>query len=480
MEITRRNMSRAVIAAAGSLWSTSAVAAANARPKPDPDVIVIGAGVSGLQTAWLLEQQGARVTMLEARRRVGGRVFTLFDQPGTPEMGFNSMGAGYARAMDAARRSGVVLYDTAPRMVKAFHQELVLGGQVIGRAQWAQSPANPFPASLKPLMPWDVTPALVARHNPLSQWADWTAPENAKFDVSMHDFLAQQGLSEAAIKLAFDTAPYYGTSARDVSALLFDFSFGWAKMQASFGPKMWAIEGGNQKLPEAMARLLKGDVLLGKVVVAITQTATGVAVHCQDGAVLRAKHVVCSLPFSTARKLTFEPALTGAQARAVQDLPYQPISIAFLTVASPFWQKDGLAPSMWSDGTLGGVVAQYFGPSPDDVSGFSVYARGNLAKTWDSMGQVAVLDMIVRQIEAIRPAARGQLRGAYLQSWTADPFNAGDWAYFKPGQITDFVRVMSNQAGRVHFCGEHTATYNRGVEGAFESAERVAIEVLSA
>jgi monoamine oxidase len=131
-----------------------------------------------------------------------------------------------------------------------------------------------------------------------------------------------------------------------------------------------------------MARLLKGDVLLDKVVAGVTQTASGVGVRCRDGMVLRAKYAVCSLLFSTARKLAFEPALTGAQARAMEALPYQPISIAFLTVKLPFWQKDGLAPSMWTDGELGGVVAQFRGPSPDDVSGLSVYARG----IWQQLG----------------------------------------------------------------------------------------------
>ena len=37
------------------------------------DVIVIGAGFSGLYAAWLLSREGATVTVLEARRRVGGR-----------------------------------------------------------------------------------------------------------------------------------------------------------------------------------------------------------------------------------------------------------------------------------------------------------------------------------------------------------------------------------------------------------------------
>jgi monoamine oxidase len=61
-----------------------------------------------------------------------------------------------------------------------------------------------------------------------------------------------------------------------------------------------------------------------------------------------------------------------------------------------------------------------------------------------------------------------------------EPFNAGDWAYFGPGQVTAFARTMAAPAGRVHFCGEHTATANRGLEGALESSERVALEILSA
>ena len=83
------------------------------------DVIVLGAGVAGLNAAWLLEQQGFKVVVLEGRNRVGGRVHTLLDQPGLPEMGFNSMGAGYGRGIDAAKRAGVELYDVAPRFVKA-------------------------------------------------------------------------------------------------------------------------------------------------------------------------------------------------------------------------------------------------------------------------------------------------------------------------------------------------------------------------
>jgi monoamine oxidase len=48
------------------------------------------------------------------------------------------------------------------------------------------------------------------------------------------------------------------------------------------------------------------------------------------------------------------------------------------------------------------------------------------------------------------------------------------------GPISAPANEMAKPAGRLHFCGEHTATGARGLEGALESAERVALEILDA
>jgi monoamine oxidase len=465
-------------AAASALVRPQSLAARTRRKRGSADVVVIGAGVSGLQAAWLLEQQGASVIVLEGRKRVGGRVYTLFDQPGYPEMGFNAMGAGYGRGIDAAHRAGVELVDVGPRQMKSYRQELVIGGKILSRDEWAASPANPFPPDLKHAMPWEIVGQLVARYNPLPNWADWLDPKSAPLDVSMHAFLSQHGLSDAAIRLAFDTAPYFGSSADDVSALMFEMNAGWGKAQSSAGLQSLAVKGGNQKLPDGMAKLLKGDVVFDQRVIAIESFANRVRVSCAGGKQFEGKHAICALPFSTLRSVAFEPGLSGAQAQAVNALPYQPISVAFLTVKSPFWETDKFLPSMWTDGPLGNIFAQRFGRTDDEITGLMVQARGKLARYWDSLGRDAALAEIVHTLETIRPAAKGQVAGAALQSWTTDPFNLGDWAYFSPGQISTFVRDMAAPAGRVHFCGEHTATSNRGLEGALESSERVAVEIL--
>jgi monoamine oxidase len=477
MDLTRRRLGLAAVAAA---FSTSAASAQTPRSKSGLDVIVLGAGVAGLNTAWLLEREGLKVCVLEGRARVGGRVHTLLDQPGVPEMGFNAMGAGYGRGIDAARRAGVELYDVSGRMRKSYTQELVMDGRILTRAQWAESPANPFPASQKALMPWEIAGKLLHDHNPLTDWSQWTNPKNAALDISLHDFLKSQGLSDPAIHLAVDTSPYYGASSYDLSALMSEFSDGWTKAQGAVGSASYAVRGGNELLPIAMAKLLKGDLLLNREVTGITSDATGVTVACATGETFRAKRVVCALPFSTLRRIRIEPGLAGPQAQAVQSLPYQSIANIFLTVRSPFWEVDKLSPSMWTNGVAGAVIAQRFGTTDDEVTGLLVEARGELANAWDRLGPDQATERVIAAIEAIRPAAKGQLVGAAYFSWAREPFNAGDWAYFAPGQITAFANQMSLPAGRVHFCGEHTAVANRGLEGAFESSERVAVEVLTA
>ena len=446
---------------------------------PKLDVIVLGAGVSGLSAAWQLEQEGARVLVLEGRQRVGGRVHTLFDLPGHPEMGFNSGGPAYGRALDWVKRTKLDLFDVGPRYA-GVEPVLFLNGKPVTRAQWATAPFNPFPEEFRSAMPWEVTDRVIQKYNPLKEYTTWLDPVNRPIDISVNAFLTSHGFSQDAVRLAHDVSPFHGSNSHDVSALMLEFALGFSKNQQSSGSLQWSIAGGNEKLPKAMAATLKGDILLRKEIVAIDDQGSGVEVHCADGSSYRAARIVCSLPFSTLRNVHITPGLSYSQARAVAILNYQPLAIAFLTAKEPFWEIDGMRPGMWTDSVLGTVIPQRFGASATEVTGLVVQARGQKAFMWDRMGHEAALASIVAKLEELRPSAKGKVTAHRLFSWSAQYFNAGDWAYFGPGQLTDFVATMSKPAGRIHFCGEHTATGARGLEGALESAERAATEVITA
>lgn len=482
MLLTRRSftLGASMVASTAALGGAQAATRAAASKVPRRlDTIVIGAGIAGLNTAWLLEQRGQKVMVLEARQRVGGRVYTLLDQPGRPEMGFNSMAAGYGRGIDAARRAGIELIDVASRYRVGGGMSLFLGGKPLTRQEWAVSPLNPFPAALKTSMPWEIIFKVIASKNPLTDWAEWNSPKNARLDISLRDFLSAQGLSDPAIRLAYDTSPYYGTSALDVSALMLEYNDGFVKAQALAGSESWAVKGGNSLLPVGMAKLLKGDLILGKEVVGIESSSRGATVMCNDGSTFRAARVVCAVPFAVMRRIRLIPGLVGQQARAVATLGVQPLSVAFLTVKSRYWDMDKLNPSMWTDGPAGTVLAQHFGPTETDVTGLLVQARGQLARHWDRLGKTAALKLIVETIETDRPYAKGQITPAALHSWEGDIHSGGAWAVFQPGQVSALTSTIATPAGRIHFCGEHTATGARGLEGAMESSERVAIEILS-
>ncbi len=450
-----------------------------------PDVIVIGAGLSGLNAALLLEEMGARVTCIEGRQRAGGRLLSHQTVEGNPEWGGDSILGAYGRMQDMASRLKVKLIDHAGRrdMSPEAHRdprgvELALGGAVIPRDQWPEHALNVMPAGARDRFPGrGFFQGVISEHNPLASFADWAEPESAKFDQSAYEFFKELGWSDAAIELNYNTNVQYGTSAHDVSMLMWFFVQAWFKLQSDVARVAYKVDGGNQGLPAAMAGALQSEVHYGKQVIGIRTEKSGVAVHCQDGSVYRAGRVVCSLPIPTMRWVKFDPLLPAAKAKAIRTVQVQKITKVVMVPKRPFWEDDGLNPAMWTDSEAGEIRALREGTDSNEVTCLMPWARGHLADRLDTLGEQAAMERVRAAYEQLRPAAKGQLELAGIKSWQTDPFAGGDWAIWAPGQVTELLPALIAPADRLHFCGEHTATTNRGMEGAMESGERAAFEV---
>jgi len=472
--LTRR---RFILGTAGLATLPAAGLARASQPKP-ADVLVIGAGLSGLAAALTLEAAGATVTVLESQRRVGGKMLSFDSVPGRPEVGGQSIGPGYGRVLAAARRYGVQLEDALPSMRRHGKIELVLRGRVINPEDWPASQDNPFPGSARDQMPWQYAARLLNANNPLDPGDVWYAPEMARHDVSMHEFLRGLGASEASIALAYGTNVSYGTSAHDVSALQLMFIDAWGGVQRRIQPTaVYRAPAGNQRIPETMADALEREVHLGQRVVGIDSSGDGVTVDCLDGSRYSARAAICALPFSVVRELKFDPVLSGVQGEAIRTLPHQHVTQIALTAKRPFWKEDGLSPNMWCEGLLSRTFAHR--DERDEVVSILVSAYGNKASALDRLGRDAAMARVIDEFERARPASTGLLEGVAWHSWGLDPDSAGDWAVFAPGTVTRFLPAMFAPHRHVHFCGEQTAVANRGMEGAMESGERAAIEVLA-
>jgi len=108
----------------------------------------------------------------------------------------------------------------------------------------------------------------------------------------------------------------------------------------------------------------------------------------------------------------------------------------------------------------------------------SFYLRGQHALKVTGMPPEAAFAYLCENLAKVRPSTRGALELLRVMSWPGYKYNRGGYAYFKPGQINDFGQSMAQPAGRIHFAGEHTAKLSTGMEGACESGERAALEIL--
>lgn len=508
MSLNRRQFVASSVAVATAAASASRLA--YTATDKELDVIVIGAGLAGLETALTLEENGLRVRVIEGRDRIGGRVYSLFDVPGVPEVGGNTIANAYGRCIAAAERNSVEIVNLAPRLFGSpLGQEFFLGDERVDTRGWENHPRNPFQGEMRKKLPWAWADAMFQKHLPFTDLENWYDPKHAQHDISVHEFLIRHGATNEMIDLGFNTNIAYGTTAYDVSLLQQAFSDYWQKVNrgaimafsrtgasnsqtvspaAVAGPPkpavppgllIGAFKGGNQRLPMAMAARLKGDLLLQQRVVAIDTTPGSASVTTADGQVHRAKAVVCSMPFSTLRNVAINPLPEKTQHKAIHTLGYIPITQFHLVAKRPFWESDGLSPGMWTDGPLGLVLPQRFGTRDDEVTSLTVWCRGLNGLYVDRFGVEAGKQLVLSEFARLRPASKGQLEVVAVHSWTTDPFSAGDWAIYKPGQVTELRAALAKPHQRLFFCGEHTSVGSRGMEGALESAERVSLEVLT-
>jgi monoamine oxidase len=332
-------------------------------------------------------------------------------------------------------------------------------------------------------MPWTYHRVLTARENPLGSPEEWLDPRHALNDTPLRDWMRGIGLSDAAIDVGYGLNVSFGGDAADVSALLMFFRAAFSTAQRKLAPRPqvgFTAQGGVQRIPEAMAAALGPALSLGKTVVAMHSANERATVRCADGSVYTARRIVCTLPFAVLRQVAIDPPLSGLQAQAVQTLPYQAMTQVYLGHKTEFWKADGYAASLFTDGVAGMVAAARNGEDPDEVTSFTAWAMGPNAHRLDALPPAEAGKLVIAEIEALRPAARGQLEFLGLKSWGTDPFALGGWAYFRPGQINAFAAVMGEAHGRIHFCGEHLGRTSRGMEAAFESAERAVEEIVDA
>ncbi len=476
-QINRRQF---IKASSGIIASGSAPAVHAKGKKSEYDAIVIGAGLSGLHAAMLLEENDLNVLVLEGRERLGGRVYTLMHVPGKPEAAGEWIGGNYARMIATCRKLGMEFWvpeQGGPDRGWAYD----IQGEFIDAKDWEQHALNPMSGEDRKIPPHRMLWNISNKNNPLKGHPldAWLTPEFAKYDIPFDQYLRKIGYNEETIRLmdvTIHTNHISTTSALHELRRYHVNSFN-SKHKFHKGNSYAQIKGGNSLLPEAMAGSLKNQPITGKTVIHFEQTPSNVTVHCADGSSYTADNVISSIPMPVLRDVTFSPRLPTQMKAAVDDVDYGLSMQAHFLIDRPYWEADGMEPSIWSDRSIERFGVRNIDKKDAQAAGVA-FINGAAAHKFRLMNDETIFKYVEQELSELRPSMKGSLTPLLIQSCERDPHGAGDWVYWKPGQVGKYARNMRERHGRIHFCGEHTAVMERGMEGAFESGERAALDVL--
>jgi monoamine oxidase len=439
------------------------------RRRKDADVIVAGAGLSGLFAAMELVDKGMRVVVLEGSNRIGGRLLTLDGLPGRPEGGGAQVGQSYARIRYAAQKLGIAVIEDAPAARE--DRLLAVGEQQVLQSAWAESDLNPFPETWRAAPPDGALFAVAGSDNPFTAPSDWRAAQDR--DQSAADYLEAKGFSEKARRL-IDVA----LNANRLET--YSMVNVWRTLQlyavdATLG-RPGDIEGGSQRLPEAMAAALGDAVRLNAPVSAVSADAAGVAVRA-GGRSLQADFCVLALPFPALGAVALDPAPTGPQRDAIADLPMTQILQLHLEARTPFWETDGLPAAMWTDGPLERIFATR-DRADGSVVAFNAWVNGAHASELDKLDDSALESLAQQEFARLRPASGGTVKLLKAVRWTRSSYAGGAYMHFAPGQAAAWAKPMARPIGRIHLAGEQLSYLHTGMEGAMESGQRAALAIL--
>jgi len=433
------------------------------RTSETRDVIVVGAGISGLYAAMLLEELGFDTLVLEASERVGGRMMTLDQLNGSPEAGGQSVGSKYARVFSLAEQLGLEVFERKPFIPGSAYY---IRDALMSADQWSTHIANPLSGPERDILPNRLYSHYMKQVNPVDDLFNWRQEDFYVDDqVSIAERFRSVGATDEALRLM---ERWFDGGGLDNMSALFAFR---KHLAAQFErPKAYRIKGGSARLPEAMAASLKTPVRLNTPVVSLSDNGSLVTVTDADGNVYEAPSVFVSIPFSVLRDVAIDPAPSPALQAAIDTLPYNHITQVKVAFNDPFWEADGLPPAMYADSFVERITA--VAGQDGKLHYLNVWIKGLQALEFNQWDDATIGARVVAELERIRPSMQGKISAAHVMAWGRNPYAKGAYHFFGHPGRTVYGDALLQPHGRISWIGEHTAEFQQGMEGACASAER--------
>jgi len=471
------------------------------------DFCIVGAGFAGLTAALRLTQAGHSVVVVEARDRIGGKVWTKYLDDGTPiDLGGTFLGPSQERIYSLLKELDL---DITPTPIHG-DSLLVYKGQYY---RYGEEVPEVDSESLDGV--WDTLQKLSKMSLEVPNDAPWTCAKAKEWDsMSLGQFLNDPAHNLGEPALAMLRTLFIGlftVELSEISLLYVLFQIAASgndielQMKVEGGAEQDMVKGGmitvaekmREKIEESNKKNLKenskeyseentegsskesGDwLLLSSPVRQITQDETSVTVTA-DKATIKAKRVVVAIPPNLANDIDYAPLLPSTRMELLRHMPAGQCT-KFITVYSePFWRKRGLsgevtAPDEFIQMTLD------TSPPGENVGVLMSFAFSKeamqLAELPEEERYKHVITAMAKRfgLEAVKPIHY------FEHDWSRDRWTRGcHVAHLAPGVMTSYGHVIREPFGRIHWAtSESSPLWNGNIDGAVRAGEYVARELI--
>ncbi len=439
------------------------------------DAIVIGAGAAGLAAAKELRDNGRNVIVVEARNRVGGRIFTYRDPSVTLPI---ELGAEF-------------LHGTTPATDTVIEAARLTAVDVVG-AHW-QAREGQF----KQVDYWKSVDKVLGKLD-----------EHRTPDRSFADYLAERAARKRKPKDA------------RARRLAMEFVQGFHAADPALVSERWLAKGGDpgespdeertgrvldgyDRVAAWLARDVYDAIELNTVVNRIEWERGSVTVTCRHAAGEECKFVgktvIVTVPVGVLQAsadepggIAFDPEIPSAR-EAINGLTMGAVLRTVFAFSERFWEK-GLRNAPRGDGS--GLTTLSFLHSPGAT--FPVWwtqfpirvpmmvgwvggppARELCAQPDAEIERVALRDL-ASHLGSTYERLAGLVHGSWMHNWERDPYSRGAYSYAIAGGSGAARRLSKPVEQTVFFAGEATNTegHSGTVEGALTTGSRAARGVL--
>ncbi len=441
------------------------------------DAVIVGAGISGLCAARALAKKGARVLVVEARGRVGGRTWSEPIGKGIFDLGGQWLGAGQSRLAALAREFNIetyAQYSEGKKILELSGVRSTYTGTIPKMAPWKLAELHLTLSRAEKLA------KTIRLDNPMA------SKNAAEYDArTVEDWMRSNVLSDA-VRDVFRAAvgTIFGAEPCDLSLLYFLYyvrSGGnlMNLVEIKNGAQEERFVGGAQRISIELAKRLDPPVVFDAPARSIEQNAEGAVVRTDRGD-FYAKRVIVAIPPTLAGRIHYEPGLPVLRDQLTARFPMGALLKVFTLYETAFWRDEGLS----GEAVCGSdPIATVFDATPYDGAQPALlsFIAGQSAREWSYRSEAERKRSVISTLTRLfGPKAANPIEYKE-QDWAAEIWSRGcPTSTMAPGALSACAPALRQACGRIHWAGTETASVWTGyMEGAIEAGERAASEVLS-